>query len=96
MHPPVPVPYVRPLRAPSGVLEPSDGRGREAAGVLAEQCHERFLEVTGGNATVTALIWERSFWNIERMLTITSLARCPSLTIVGSNEQRLPHKRRQA
>jgi hypothetical protein len=33
-----------------GVLEPSDGRGREPAGVLAEQCDERFLEVAGGNA----------------------------------------------
>jgi hypothetical protein len=33
-----------------GVLEPSDGRGREPAGVLAEQCDERFLEVAGGDA----------------------------------------------
>src|SRR5271167_2178195 len=33
-----------------GVLEPSDGRGREPAGLLAEQCDERFLEVAGGDA----------------------------------------------
>src|SRR5271167_2606787 len=33
-----------------GVLEPSDGRGREPAGVLAEQCDERFLEVAGRDA----------------------------------------------
>jgi hypothetical protein len=33
-----------------GLLEPSDGRGREPAGVLAEQGDERFLEVAGGNA----------------------------------------------
>src|SRR5271170_4425003 len=33
-----------------GILEPSDGRGREPAGLLAEQCDERFLEVAGGDA----------------------------------------------
>ena len=33
-----------------GVLEPPDGRGREPAGVLAEQCDERLLEVAGGDA----------------------------------------------
>src|SRR3982074_273686 len=32
-----------------GLLEPSDGRGREPAGVLAEQCDQRLLEVTGGD-----------------------------------------------
>ena len=33
-----------------GVLEPPDGRGREPAGVLAEQREERLLEVAGGDA----------------------------------------------
>src|SRR5215204_6782775 len=33
-----------------GVLEPSDGRGRQPASVLAEQCGQRLLEVAGGDA----------------------------------------------
>ena len=33
-----------------GVLEPPDGRGREPAGVFAEQRDQRLLEVAGGNA----------------------------------------------
>ena len=33
-----------------GVLEPPDGRGREPAGILAEQCEQRLLEVAGGDA----------------------------------------------
>ncbi len=33
-----------------GVLEASDGRGREPAGVLAEQRDQRLLEVAGGDA----------------------------------------------
>jgi hypothetical protein len=32
------------------LLEPPDGRGREAAGILAEQCDQRLLEITGGDA----------------------------------------------
>ena len=42
--------------APAGVLvDPSlfqarDGRGRQPAGLLAEQCAERLLEVPGGDA----------------------------------------------
>src|SRR5262245_16992753 len=35
---------------PPGLLEPSDGRGRQPAGVLAEQRHQRLLEVAGGDA----------------------------------------------
>src|ERR1700737_243312 len=34
----------------SGLLEPPDGRGREPAGILAEQCDQRLLEITGGDA----------------------------------------------
>ena len=30
-----------------GLLQPANGRGRKPAGVLAEQRHERLLEVTG-------------------------------------------------
>src|SRR4029077_18096409 len=33
-----------------GLLEPPDGRGREPAGILAEQCDQRLLEITGGDA----------------------------------------------
>src|SRR4030088_3536886 len=33
-----------------GLLEPPDGRGREPAGILAEQCDQRLLELTGGDA----------------------------------------------
>src|SRR5262245_56359994 len=33
-----------------GLLEPSDGRRRQPAGVLAEQRDQRFLEVAGGDA----------------------------------------------
>src|SRR6266446_1513114 len=33
-----------------GVLEPSDGRSRESAGVLAEQRDQRLLEIAGGDA----------------------------------------------
>ena len=33
-----------------GLLEPPDGRGREPAGILAEQCHQRLLEIAGGDA----------------------------------------------
>src|SRR5215207_1139291 len=33
-----------------GLLEPSDGRGRQPAGVLAKQCGQRLLEVAGGDA----------------------------------------------
>ena len=33
-----------------GLLEPPDGRGREPAGVLAEQRRQRLLEVAGGDA----------------------------------------------
>src|SRR6266516_428188 len=33
-----------------GVLEPPDGRGREPAGVLAEQRDQHLLEVAGGDA----------------------------------------------
>src|ERR1700731_3350710 len=33
-----------------GLLEPPDGRGREPAGILAEQCDQRLLEIAGGNA----------------------------------------------
>src|SRR5215813_1797150 len=33
-----------------GLLEPSNGRGREPAGVPAEQCDQRFLEVAGRDA----------------------------------------------
>src|SRR3979411_889170 len=29
---------------------PPDGRGREPAGILAEQCDQRLLEITGGDA----------------------------------------------
>src|SRR5262249_24132300 len=32
-----------------GLFEPPDGRGRKPAGVLAEQCHQCFLEVAGGD-----------------------------------------------
>src|SRR5215468_8179510 len=32
------------------LLEPPDGRGRQPAGVLAEQRDQRFLEVAGGDA----------------------------------------------
>src|ERR1700730_668362 len=32
-----------------GLLEPPDGRGREPAGILAEQCDQRLLEITGGD-----------------------------------------------
>ena len=38
------------MRRRPGLLEPGDGRGREPAGVLAEQREERLLEVTGGDA----------------------------------------------
>ena len=31
-------------------LEPPDGRGREPASILAEQCDQRLLEITGGDA----------------------------------------------
>jgi hypothetical protein len=37
--------FVRP-----GLLEPGDGRGREPAGVLAEQRDQRLPEVAGGDA----------------------------------------------
>ena len=33
-----------------GLLEPPDGRGREPASILAEQCDQRLLEITGGDA----------------------------------------------
>src|SRR3981189_3495293 len=33
-----------------GLREPPDGRGREPAGILAEQCDQRLLEITGGDA----------------------------------------------
>ena len=33
-----------------GLLELPDGRGREPAGILAEQCDQRLLEITGGDA----------------------------------------------
>src|SRR4029077_11513215 len=33
-----------------GLLEPPDGCGRQSAGVLAEQCDQRLLEVSGGDA----------------------------------------------
>src|SRR6202171_5371410 len=33
-----------------GLLEPPDGRGREPAGILAEQCDQRLREITGGDA----------------------------------------------
>src|SRR6476660_1518797 len=32
-----------------GLLEPPDGCGRQSAGVLAEQCDQRLLEVSGGD-----------------------------------------------
>ena len=33
-----------------GLLEPPDGRCREPAGILAKQCDQRLLEITGGDA----------------------------------------------
>src|SRR5262249_56199524 len=33
-----------------GLLETPDGRGREPAGVLAEQSNQRLLEIAGGDA----------------------------------------------
>lgn len=33
-----------------GLLEPPNGRRREPAGILAKQCDQRLLEITGGDA----------------------------------------------
>src|ERR1700704_5953670 len=38
------------MLARPGLLESPDGRGREPAGILAEQCDQRLLEITGGDA----------------------------------------------
>jgi hypothetical protein len=42
-----------------GVLEPRDGGGRKPAGVLAEQCQERLLEVAGRIGISTSRLFDR-------------------------------------
>src|SRR3979411_2917233 len=66
------------MLARPGLLEPPDGRGREPAGILAEQCDQRLLEITLRQASLKKI----SHRSTIRVLVLRlndryGLRRCP-------------------